>query len=198
MGSCSAPCLVQGSVGAVYPVRPLLSLRYKVTPGGTTVAAASCPALASTPAVTIAAPSPQEPGCSGGEGAYLHSSGRPVAGVSLVSWALLASACPGGALDLGLCPPAPWAVGPMLLESHSRGCAACSGQSRRPSSRQSCSLGPGRHTLQPFMELGSRGVACSLRGCISFVSAPGSLRASPLFLGSCGPPCQRLSIREDW
>ena len=68
-GSCPASCHVHGSVGAVYPVRPLLSPKYKVTPGGgTTVVAASSPALESAPAVTTAAPSPQGPGCSGGRG----------------------------------------------------------------------------------------------------------------------------------
>ena len=51
--------------GILYPVRPLLRPRYRVTPGGTTtVAAASCPALESAPTVTTAAPNVQGSGCS--------------------------------------------------------------------------------------------------------------------------------------
>ena len=77
-GSCPGPCQVHSSVGVVYPFSPLLSLRHKVTPGGTTTAvAASFPALESAPTVTTTAPSPQGPGCSGGGAIGLHSSGPP-------------------------------------------------------------------------------------------------------------------------
>ena len=52
--------------GILYPVRPLLRPRYRVTPGGTTtVAAASCPDLESAPTVTTAAPRAHGTGCSG-------------------------------------------------------------------------------------------------------------------------------------
>ena len=69
LGELFNSCQVHGSVGVVYPVRPLLSPRYKLTPGGgTTVTGASSPALESAPAVTPTAPSPQGPGCSRGGG----------------------------------------------------------------------------------------------------------------------------------
>ena len=92
LGELPRPCQVHGSVGGVYPVRPLLSPRYKVTPGGTTtVAMASSTALESAPAVTPRAPSLQGPGCSGGGAADLHSSGLPGSGRSV-----LALLCPPG------------------------------------------------------------------------------------------------------
>ena len=65
LGSCPAFCQVYGSVG-VYPVSPLLSPRYRVTPGGTTtVQAASFAALESAPTVTTTAPSVQGLGAPG-------------------------------------------------------------------------------------------------------------------------------------
>ena len=58
--------------------------------------AASSPALESAPAVTTADLSLQGPGCSGGGPLTCTAQGRPAAGVSLLSCALLASACPRG------------------------------------------------------------------------------------------------------
>ena len=99
----------------------LLSSRHKVTPGGTTtVAAASSPALESAPTVTT-----QFPVCRGlmlpGRGALTCTArGRPAAGVSSLSWALQASACPGRSTGSWAVSPAPWDRGPALLESRSR------------------------------------------------------------------------------
>ena len=137
LGSCPSPCQVQGSMGVAYPLRPLLSSRYKVTPGGTTtVAVAGCPALESAPTVTTTALSMQGPGRWEGGAPICAAWGLPVAGASLLSCALLASTFPEGAPDPGLCPPAPWAPGPAPLKSRSWGPAAPSPQSRRRSSHR--------------------------------------------------------------
>ena len=63
-----------------------------------------------------------------GAGPLICSAG---AGASLLSWALPASACPGGGRILG-CVPAPCAPGPALLDSRSRA-AQPPPRSRRPS-----------------------------------------------------------------
>ena len=82
-GCCSTPCQVHGSVGAVYPVRPLFpgSTAPSQAQGDTRrdnpAGVASSPALESAPAVTTAAPGPHRLGCSGGRGSDLHSSGVP-------------------------------------------------------------------------------------------------------------------------
>ena len=147
-GSCPAPCQVQGSVGVVYPVRPLFPgspapSRHRVTAGGITpLVAVSSPALESAPQVSTTAPSPQGPGCSRAVAPTCTARGRPAARVSSLSWALLASACPG------LCLLAPWALGPAWLESGSQGRAAPSARSPRPS----CSRAP-TGALQPFTAL---------------------------------------------
>ena len=70
-GAALPPARCTGSVGAIYPVRPLVpggptSTRQRVTPGGTTLAVASSPAVESAPAVTTTALSLQRPGCSPG------------------------------------------------------------------------------------------------------------------------------------
>ena len=87
-------------------------------PGGTTtVAAASSPALESARGVTTAAPSPQGPGCSGG-GALICSAQaaqrQECPRHPLHCWLV---PVPRGVPDPGLCPPAPRAPRPALLES---------------------------------------------------------------------------------
>ena len=82
LGEMLHPVLVHGSVGAVYPVRPLFPdgpapPKDTVTQGGTTpLAVASSPALESAPTVTPVAPSRHWPRCSGGGGTDLHSWGN--------------------------------------------------------------------------------------------------------------------------
>ena len=127
-GAAPPPCQVQGSVGAVYPVRPLFPggpnpPRHRVTPGGTaTLVVASSPALESAPAVTTTGPSPQGPGCSGAGDADLHSLGVHVGrGVLSVLCLPGLRLSPGGVQDPGQCPPAPWDLGPVPLESRSWG-----------------------------------------------------------------------------
>ena len=89
MGELLCPCLVQGSVGVVYPVRPQEEQpQWRGSSGN----------LDSAPAGTPSA----GPGGSGA-GPLICSAG---AGASLLSWALPASACPGGRRDPGLCPGA--------------------------------------------------------------------------------------------
>ena len=102
MGELLCPCLVQGSVGVVYPVRPQEEQpQWRGSSGN----------LDSAPAGTPSA----GPGGSGA-GPLICSAG---AGASLVSWALPASACPGGGGILG-CVPAPCAPEPALVDSRSR------------------------------------------------------------------------------
>ena len=145
-GSCPAPCQVQGSVQAVYPVKLLFSPRYKVTAGGTTrVAAASSPSLESAPTVTTTAPSPQGPGWSGGRG---HRSAQLGA-----AWQQERPCCPvssrplpvpGGVPDPGLCPRCP-------------GLWVCTAGITFPGPHSghhlSCSRGPTGRGVQPFREL---------------------------------------------
>ena len=102
MGELLCPCLVQGSVGVVYPVRPQEEQpQWRGSSGN----------LDSAPAGTPSA----GPGGSGA-GPLICSAG---AGASLLSWALPASACPGGGRILG-CVPAPCAPEPALVDSRSR------------------------------------------------------------------------------
>ena len=105
-GSCSS-CEV--------PAHP----RYKVTPGGTTVAAAGSPALESAPAVATSAPSLQGPGCSGGRAVDLHNldppgqEHPPLLGL----WAL---PVPGGSRVLG-CAPSTLGAGTCAAGIRTRG-----------------------------------------------------------------------------
>ena len=178
-------------MGAVYLVRPLFSggpaqsqaqgdTRRNNNSGGSQLSS-----LESAPAVTISAPSPQGPGCSRGRVADLHSSGCQVAGASLLSCVLPASACPKG--NSGS-----WAVSPGALGSGACGAgivlpgrAAPSTLSRLLSHLLGCSQGPARCMLQPFIELGPRCVAYSPPGCSSSVSDLGDLGAPLPLLGSC-------------
>ena len=149
------------------------------SPGETIVAAVNSPALESVPEVTTGALSLQGPVCSGGA-TDLLSPGRE-AGVSLLSWALSASACPEGAPDLGLCPrhTVLWSL---RCWNHSPGHAAPS-QGASARAPPSCS----QVHLALCSPLGSSAVGCGVLspGCRCSVSVPGSLRASPPFLGSC-------------
>ena len=114
MGELLCPCLVQGSVGVVYPVRPQEEQpQWRGSSGN----------LDSAPAGTPSA----GPGGSGA-GPLICSAG---AGASSLSWALPASACPGGGGILG-CVPAPCAPEPALVDSRSRA-AQPPPRSRRPS-----------------------------------------------------------------
>ena len=155
MGELLCPCLVQGSVGVVYPVRPQEEQpQWRGSSGN----------LDSAPAGTPSA----GPGGSGA-GPLICSAG---AGASSLSWALPASACPGGGGILG-CVPAPCAPEPALVDSRSRA-AQPPPRSRRPS---------------PFSCSGSRRVPpCALQplgssahspGRAVAVTVPGSPRASP-------------------
>ena len=82
----------------------------------TTVAAASSRALESAPAVTPELSVYRGLDAPGAGPLICSARGHLVAGVSLLSWALLASACPGGKPDIGLCPRRPGLPGPVLLE----------------------------------------------------------------------------------
>ena len=177
MGELLCPCLVQGSVGVVYPVRPQEEQpQWRGSSGN----------LDSAPAGTPSA----GPGGSGA-GPLICSAG---AGASSLSWALPASACPGGGGILG-CVPAPCAPEPALVDSRSRA-AQPPPRSRRPS--------PSELLLEPRSPLrteplplpktlqllwvppGPAVCAATLRelGALSWarscsVTVPGSPRASP-------------------
>ena len=194
-GSCPTPCQVYGSVGAVYPVRLLL-------PGGP----AQSQAQGDTRRNNTGGGQLSSPGVSScssyrssqsagawmlwGVGALICiAQGRPVAGASLLSCVLLAS---GVVPDLGLCPPAPWALGPALLELPLPGPRIPLRAVLLPEQPPELLPGPAWHEFQPFRELCPRCVARSSLGCSSSVSAPGSLGASLPLLESC------LSVWEDW
>ena len=100
-----------------------------------------------------------------GAGPLLCSAG---AGASLLSWALPASACPGGGRILG-CVSAPCAPEPALLDSRSRA-AQPPPRSCRPSPSELLRVPPRAAALR---ELGAFSWA---RSCS--VTVPGSLRAS--------------------
>ena len=145
------------------------------------MAAASSGALDSAPAVIM-----ELSVCRGldapGAGPLICSArGHLVVGVSLLSCALPASACPGGSARSWAVSPAPCAPGSALLESCSwlgsplhaeplpEPPVSCSQGLAPPSLWSLCSScplaapGPPRCPLQTFREL-SRGVACSPRG----------------------------------
>ena len=117
MGELLCPCLVQGSVGVVYPVRPQEEQpQWRGSSGNLDSAPAGTLEISVCRAWRLRA------------GPLICSAG---AGASLLSWALPASACPGGGGILG-CVPAPCAPGPALLDSRSRA-AQPPPRSRRPS-----------------------------------------------------------------
>ena len=195
MGELLCPCLVQGSVGVVYPVRPQEEQpQWRGSSGN----------LDSAPAGTPSA----GPGGSGA-GPLICSAG---AGASSLSWALPASACPGGGRILG-CVPAPCAPEPALVDSRSRA-AQPPPRSRRPSPSEllleprsplrteplplpeplraapgAAQPPPRSRRPSPFSCSGSRRVPpCALQplgssahspGAQVSVSVPGSPRASP-------------------
>ena len=155
MGELLCPCLVQGSVGVVYPVRPQEEQpQWRGSSGN----------LDSAPAGTPSA----GPGGSGA-GPLMCSAG---AGASSLSWALPASACPGGGRILG-CVPAPCAPEPALVDSRSRA-AQPPPRSRRPSP-SSCS---GSRRVPPCA-LQPLGSSAHSPGRAVAVTVPGSPRASP-------------------
>ena len=104
-----------------------------------------------------------------GAGPLICSAG---AGASSLSWALPASACPGGGGILG-CVPAPCAPEPALVDSRSRA-AQPPPRSRRPSP-SSCS---GSRRVPPCA-LQPLGSSAHSPGRAVAVTVPGSPRASP-------------------
>ena len=179
MGELLCPCLVQGSVGVVYPVRPQEEQpQWRGSSGN----------LDSAPAGTPSA----GPGGSGA-GPLMCSAG---AGASSLSWALPASACPGGGGILG-CVPAPCAPEPALVDSRSRA-AQPPPRSRRPSPSELLRVPP--CALQP---LGSsahspgRTVALLLsRGTRGHPRPPGSCSNSPRAPFRPGRSVQLLLLRD--
>ena len=187
MGELLCPCLVQGSVGVVYPVRPQEEQpQWRGSSGN----------LDSAPAGTPSA----GPGGSGA-GPLICSAG---AGASSLSWALPASACPGGGRILG-CVPAPCAPEPALLDSRSRA-AQPPPRSRRPS--------PSELLLEPRSPLRTEPLplpeplraapgpavrAAALRelGALSWARSccycPREPEGIPALLGPAPPPCEPLS-----
>ena len=152
LGELLCPCLVQGSVGVVYPVRPQEEQpQWRGSSGN----------LDSAPAGTPSA----GPGGSGA-GPLICSAG---AGASSLSWALPASACPGGGGILG-CVPAPCAPEPALVDSRSRA-AQPPPRSRRPS--------PSELLLEPRSPLRTEPLPL-----------PEPLRAAP------GPAVRAAALRE--
>ena len=211
MGELLCPCLVQGSVGVVYPVRPQEEQpQWRGSSGN----------LDSAPAGTPSA----GPGGSGA-GPLICSAG---AGASLLSWALPASACPGGGGILG-CVPAPCAPEPALVDSCSRAAApsaelppeplrAAPGTAQPPphgassSARAppSCSRGRAAPSAEPQPEPlqllrvppGPAVRAAALRelGALSWARSccycPGEPEGIPSLLGPAPTPCEPLSARE--
>ena len=123
------------------PLRPL-PFQHRVTPGArTTLVAASLPALESTSTVTkTVSQSTQAWMLWGWEAPICRARGHPAAGASSLSSSFPAFACPGGMQDPGLCLPAPWDLGLVLLEMCSQGVA--------PKCSSACSL-----HLDPLPEL---------------------------------------------
>ena len=117
-----------------------------------------------------------------GAGLLLCSAG---AGASLLSWALPASACPGGGGILG-CVPAPCAPEPALVDSRSRPAAP---SAEPPPSPPSCSRpaapsaepppSPSELLRVPPCALQPLGSSAHSPGAQVPVSVPGSPRASP-------------------
>ena len=151
MGELLCPCLVQGSVGVVYPVRPQEEQpQWRGSSGN----------LDSAPAGTPSA----GPGGSGAGPLICSAPG----GASSLFWALPASACPGGGGILG-CVPAPCAPEPALVDSRT-GAAQPPPRSRPRAPR--AAPGPAC-ALQPL------GSSAHSPGAQVSVSVPGSPRASP-------------------
>ena len=158
----------------------LLNPRYKVTQGETRLAvASSCPGVSSRSNYRsfpvrrgLDAPGVGAPICT--------AQGRPAAGASSLSCALLASTCPRGSAGSGCVPRCPG-----LRGLHCWNCAPRAAQPPPRSRRLSYSQSPAGQALQPFTALSPRGVAHSPPGRPSSVSAPGTLRASLPLLGSC-------------
>ena len=172
MGELLCPCLVQGSVGVVYPVRPQEEQpQWRGSSGN----------LDSAPAGTPSA----GPGGSGA-GPLICSAG---AGASSLSWALPASACPGGGGILG-CVPAPCAPEPALVDSRSRA-AQPPPRSRRPSPSELLRVPPGPAVRAAALrELGALSWARSCCYC------PREPEGIPALLGPAPTPREPLSARE--
>ena len=123
-----------------------------------------------------------------GAGPLLCSAG---AGASLLSWALPASACPGGGRILG-CVPAPCAPEPALVDSRSR--------AAQPPPR-SCRPSPSELLLEPRSPLRTeplplpeplqllRVPPCALQPLGSSAHSPGHAVALLLSPGTRGHPC---------
>ena len=166
MGELLCPCLVQGSVGVVYPVRPQEEQpQWRGSSGN----------LDSAPAGTPSA----GPGGSGA-GPLICSAG---AGASSLSWALPASACPGGGGILG-CVPAPCAPEPALVDSRSRA-AQPPPRSRRPSPSELLRVPP--CALQPL------GSSAHSPGAQLLCYCPREPEGIPALLGPAPTPCEPLS-----
>ena len=167
MGELLCPCLVQGSVGVVYPVRPQEEQpQWRGSSGN----------LDSAPAGTPSA----GPGGSGA-GPLICSAG---AGASLLSWALPASACPGVGGILG-CVPAPCALAPVLLDSRSR--PAAPSAEPPPEPLRAAPVPP--CALQPL------GSSARSPGRRCLLVSPGA-RGHPRPPGSCSTSLEPLSAQE--
>ena len=170
---------------------------------------ASSPALESAPAVTTAAASRRGLDAPGAGPLICSPRGRLAAGVSLLSWALPASACPGGSAGSWAVFPAPCALGPVLLElcsrQHSPLCAE-----PLPELLPGCSRGraaPYAQNLLPSRLRAAHGSSraraaalwgSSALGCGEVSLGAGALWASPPSWDPVPTVCHRLSLREDW
>ena len=174
LGELSHPLWVPGSVEAVDPVRPLFPggpapPRHRVTPGGTTtLTTASSPALESALCSNYRSLpvriGPDAPGRS----ANLHSLRVPCGRRVLAVLCPLASTCPRGVQDRGLCATASGIWGLCCWNHAPR--AVARQQGADPSIRSHClthwllpKASPG--TLQPFTEIGPCCVVRSPPGC---------------------------------
>ena len=165
--------------------------RHRVTPGGTTTVAAASPGISSRSNYRSL------PGCTGldalgvGVGVALTctAQGRPAAGASSLSWALLASACPKARAGS-------WTVSPGAL-----GSGACTAGIAAGWCSPLCAEPPPELLPRPSWArapaLGLWCVGRSPLGRTSSVSDPGNLGSPLPLLGSCGVPCVRFSLREE-
>ena len=202
LGGCPTPRWVPGSVGAGYPVRPLFPdgptpsqahgvTRRNNTTGGSQL---SSPGVSSRSnhRSSLSTLAWMLPGCRGA--LTCTALGRPGAGASSLSCVHLPPPppVPGGS---GLCPPAPWAPGPALLELRSRGAAPegsrCSPLRLEPppDPRLLPKAPPVR--LQPFTMLGPRCAVRSPRGAPPLLVTLGDWRLPCLSL-----PAERFITRE--
>ena len=175
MGELLCPCLVQGSVGVVYPVRPQEEQpqwRGQLwKPGFSSGRNSVCRAWRLRDGLLI---------CSAG------------AGASSLSWALLASAWPGGRPHPGLCPGALCARGLLCWICAPGGCSTLRGAAARaPPSCAGCRRVP-RGARQP---LGSS--AHSPGRAVALLLSRGA-RGHPRPPGSCSNSLEPLSAREGW